>query len=72
LTENTISQRVAKRVNGVEWHPCEPPAAEGTDVKHQNIWSPRYIDSLILRDADADDNSETGDLGGTGVPVAVG
>ncbi len=30
----------------------EPPAAEGTDVKHQNIWSPRYIDSLILRDAD--------------------
>jgi len=39
---------------------------ETVQPKHQNIWSPRYIDSLILRDADADNNSETGDLGGTG------
>jgi len=44
----------------------EAPVADSIEPTYQNVWSPRYIDSLILRDADADNNSETGDLGGTG------
>ena len=30
----------------------EAPAADSIDPTYQNVWSPRYIDSLILRDAD--------------------
>ena len=28
----------------------EAPAAESLEPKYQNIWSPRYVDSMILRD----------------------
>jgi len=38
-------------------------APEDMDLKYQNVWSLRYIDSLILRDANADNNPGTGHLG---------
>ena len=37
-----------------------------TDVKVQYVWSARYIDSPVLRDRDADSDTETGDLGKSG------
>lgn len=34
----------------------EAPAAESLQPKYQNVWSPRYIDALILRDENTDDD----------------
>jgi RHS repeat-associated protein len=39
---------------------------ESLDVEMQYVWSRRYIDAPVLRDRDADSDSETGDLGVTG------
>jgi len=42
------------------------PSPETLAPVCQNVWSPRYIDALILRDRDSDGSSATGDLGQTG------
>jgi len=47
----------------------QPPAAEGLDPYEQFVWSPRYIDSLVLRDRNDDGDCQTGDLGGDGNPA---
>ncbi len=41
----------------------ETAGAETLLAKYQHVWSARYIDAPILRDADADDDSQTGNLG---------
>jgi hypothetical protein len=41
----------------------EPTLA--TTLREQYIWSPRYVNAPILRDRDADDDPDTGDLGKT-------
>jgi len=43
----------------------ENGAPDVADPQYQFVWSPRYIDAPVLRDRDADDDSETGDLGVT-------
>jgi len=42
-----------------------PRGREVGEPYEQVVWSPRYIDAPVLRDRDADDDSETGDLGVT-------
>jgi len=45
-------QQVVETRQGTLAQPTDDPAeAERLPPKYQNIWSPRYIDSLILRDA---------------------
>ena len=39
---------------------------QGSAVKDQYVWSAAYVNAMVLRDADADDNSSTGSLGTTG------
>jgi len=34
------------------------PAADSLDPKYQNVWSPRYIDALILRDENKDGDDD--------------
>jgi len=41
----------------------DPPESENPEVQY--VWSRRYIDAPVLRDRDADSDSETGDLGVT-------
>jgi len=43
----------------------EETGPETLDVEMQYVWSARYIDAPVLRDRDADDDAETGDLGVT-------
>jgi RHS repeat-associated protein len=43
----------------------ENTAPDTLDVEMQYVWSTRYIDAPVLRDRDADEDSETGDLGQT-------
>lgn len=48
-------QQVIETREGTRAQPSDSPAqAETLQPKYQNIWSPRYIDSLILRDANTD------------------
>jgi RHS repeat-associated protein len=56
---------VRKEVKARSGTPLSEPAVAAV-VCEQYIWSPRYIDAPILRDRDADGNSGTGNLGGTG------
>jgi RHS repeat-associated protein len=56
---------VRKEVKPRSGSPLSEPAVAAV-VCEQYIWSPRYIDAPILRDRDADGNSGTGNLGGTG------
>ena len=37
------------------------PAAESLDPKYQNVWSPRYVDALILRDENTDTDGQCDD-----------
>lgn len=39
---------------------------QGSATKAQNVWSQTYIDDVVLRDRDADNNSGTGNLGKSG------
>ena len=41
----------------------DPPESENPEVQY--VWSRRYVDAPVLRDRDADADSETGDLGVT-------
>jgi RHS repeat-associated protein len=56
---------VRKEVKARSGTPLSEPAVAAA-VCEQYLWSPRYIDAPILRDRDADANSGTGNLGGTG------
>ena len=46
-----------------DWQILEERDRATGHVKAQNIWSPVYIDALIARDRDADDDPDTGNLG---------
>ena len=41
----------------------DPPESENPEVQY--VWSERYIDAPVLRDRDADEDAQTGDLGVT-------
>ncbi len=45
------------------WQILEERIDSASSPERQYVWGLRYIDDLILRDRDADDDSETGDLG---------
>jgi RHS repeat-associated protein len=48
------------------WQVIEERASGASTANKQYVWSPVYVDALILRDANADGNTGTGNLGISG------
>lgn len=46
-----------------QWQVLEERLGSSSDPKTQNVWSPIYVDAMILRDRDADNDTGTGAFG---------
>ncbi len=46
--------------HSANWQVLEERLAGSTSARTQYVWSPVYVDALVLRDRDADNNASTG------------
>ena len=71
-TYDGTGQRITETHGGTTRDLYHSPAGQvleerqGGTVKDQYVWSAAYVNAMVLRDADADNNSSTGSLGTTG------